>query len=332
MPTFRSHRALVTAALVLVASIPFLGIGCGGGKDDNWDHGRSGPKVVVSFAPIYCFAANVAGGDAQVKNVMTSTGPHDFNPTDKEARLLQNADFFFINGLGLDDALADTIKRGSGNKKLKVVDLGSLIPDDKLLTGEDHDHAGHAHHHHGHDHGNHDPHIWLSPEMARLMTEGIRDELKAADGANAAKYEARSAEYVAKLNALQADGVAMLKAKKDRKLVTFHESLGYFAKAFDLEVAGVVEKKPGVEPNINETNELIKMCLEKKVRLIAVEPQYGSNTSAKAILDSLRRAGIADAALVEIDPLETVPPSALTPEWYEQKMRSNLEALRDAMK
>ena len=96
--------------------------------------------------------------------------------------------------------------------------------------------------------------------------------------------------------------------------------------------AGFVLAGIGVEPNTDELNQLITMCRDKKVRLIAVEPQYSANTSAKTILDELRRKGIADAELVEIDPLETVTPDALTAEWYEMKMRKNLEALRDRMK
>ncbi|HEY2911440.1 MAG TPA: zinc ABC transporter substrate-binding protein [Gemmataceae bacterium] len=317
-------------ALMLFASaLPFIATGCGGGSN-VWDANRAGPKVVVSFAPIYCFAANVAGDDAQVKAVMTTTGPHEFNPSDTEARLLGGADLFFINGLQLDNGLADTMQRGSGNKRLKIVDLGGRIPADRLLKGQAHEHE-HGHDHE-HAHGSHDPHIWLSPDMAIGMTEGIRDELQAADAAHAADYNRRAAEYIAKLQAIKSDGIAMLRDKKDRKIVTFHESLSYFARSFDLTIAGVVEKSPGVEPNIDELNEIVALCAKEGVRLIAVEPQYGSNTSAAAIVKELQRRGIADAALVEIDPLETVTPNALTPGWYEMKMRSNLAALRDAMK
>ena len=56
---------------------------------------------------------------------------------------------------------------------------------------------------------------------------------------------------------------------------------------------------------------------------------------AQRLLDDHARArGLAsaaglvpDAALVEIDPLETVMPQALTPAWYEERMRANLDAL-----
>src|SRR3954467_7855958 len=113
------------------AVLSLLLVGCSGKKPDaDWPD-KPGPKVVVSFAPLYCFAANVAGDDAVVKNVMTTTGPHDFNPTADDVRMVAKADIFFIVGLELDEASADKMKDGSGNTNLKIVKLGEQIPKDK---------------------------------------------------------------------------------------------------------------------------------------------------------------------------------------------------------
>lgn len=324
MAKVRTRRVLLI--LAVAAGLGVLPFGCGGGGD-GWPE-RPGPKVVVSFAPIYCWAANVAGDDGLVKNMMTTTGPHDFNPTDTDARLVRKADLFFINGLGLDDGTAAKVK--VGNPNLRVVSLGGLLPQKELLEGVcHHEHHGHAH---DHDHGI-DAHVWLSPDFAIRMTEAIRDEFKRADPDRAANYDRRAAEYAGQLRALKAEGLELLKGKTDRKLVSFHESLAYFARSFDLTVAGVVQTKPGQEPNLDELKQLVKMCREKKVRLIAVEPQYTANTSAKAVLAELHRDGaVPDAALVEIDTLETVTPQALTPTWYVDRMRANLAALAGAMK
>lgn len=322
------RRWLVLAAVVplgLFAALP----GCGGGPDGTWPEGTK-PKVVVSFAPLYSFALNVAGDDAVVKNIMTTDGPHDFNPTDADARLLRRADLFLINGLKLDNDLAAKLQKNSGNATLKVVDLGSRIPERQLLVAEhDHDHGHHHDHHHDHDR---DPHVWLGPDQAVVMVEGIRDALAAADPAHADGYAKRAAEYVETLKKLKADGLELLKDKGDRKLVTFHESLGYFGEAFQLRIVGSVQKKPGVEPNAQELADLLKVCRGGKVRLIAVEPQYTAHTSAKTVLDELRRNGVPDAELVEIDPLETAQPAALTAGWYESRMRANLQALAAKMK
>lgn len=317
---------LVAGGLGLLAALP----GCTRTGDDVWPKDKPGPKVVASFAPIYCFAANVADNDAVVRNLMTSHGPHHFNPSDKEVNLLRKADLFLVNGLGLEGDAPGKMKDGSGNKKLKVVELAARIPADQLYEGSCH-HEGDDHH--DHDHGK-DPHVWLSPDHAIILVEGIRDELKAADPAHAADYDRRAGEYVARLKQLKADGLAMLKGKTDRKLVTFHDSMAYFAKAFDLNVVGTVQKSPGTEPNDPHLRKLIALCADdaNPVRVIAAEPQYGTSSAAEQVRKELARKGVPDPVLVEFDTLETVAPEQLSPGWYEAKMRENLKALAGAMK
>jgi ABC-type Zn uptake system ZnuABC Zn-binding protein ZnuA len=311
--------------LVLVA----IGLlGCAS-RDDVWPKDHAGPKVVVSFAPLYCFALNVAADDAVVKNMMTTSGPHHFNPTDKDARLLQRADLFFINGINLEMDKPATLARSSGNTKLKIVDLGSLIPEDKLFEGS-------CHHDHGdgvkHEHGK-DPHVWLSPDYAILQVQGIRDALKDVDPSHAEGYDRRAAAYIKKLEQLKADGLALFKGKSDKNIVTFHDSMTYFARTFGINIVGVVQKNPGMEPNREQFEELIKLCADDKapVRVITVEPQYGTSSSANEVVKELRHKKVPDPTLVEFDPLETVA-GELTADWYETKMRANIEALAKAMK
>jgi len=305
-------------------------LGCQSKTDDNWPKDHPGPKIVVSFAPYYCFAANVAGDDAVVRTVMTTAGPHHFNPTDRDAKLLRGADILFINGLGLDEAQAEIMKRGSGNRNLRVVDLAARIPNNLLLEGScQHDHNAE----HPHEHGK-DPHVWLSPEYAIFLVEGIRDELKELDSAHAADYDRHAADYIVKLRQLNDHGMVLLKDKKDRNIVTFHDSLTYFAQTFKLNIVGVVQKKPGTEPNDKALKKLIALCADERnpVRIITVEPQYSSSNSSRELIKILQHKKVPDPKLVEIDPLETCPSDALTPQWYEVRMRENLEALAREMK
>ena len=41
----------------------------------------------------------------------------------------------------------------------------------------------------------------------------------------------------------------MLDEKKVKRIISFHEALGYFARTFDLRIAAVMEPGPGDEPN-----------------------------------------------------------------------------------
>ncbi len=318
------ERLLVASLLAAAALLPLAGCG---GRSDPWA-GATGPKVVATFAPIACFARNVAGPDATVKTVLTTQGPHSAETPLAQAVLLKKADLFFSNGLGLDDKIVEKLKLAGGGPTLKVVDLGVKIAR-KDLEEMAHDHdAGHDH---KHTHAK-DPHVWLGLDHATTFVTGIRDELKQIDPAHAADYDRRTADYAATLAQVKADGVALLKDKKERSFVSFHESLTYFAKSFELEIAAVLEKTPGQEPTPAELQKIISQCLEEKVRVIAVEPQYSSQSSAKYLLQALKDKGLADVVLVEIDPCETADPADLTPGWYEAKMRANLSALAGALK
>ncbi len=325
-----ARRSLEWSVFSLVVAVVVSGCDRSLSETDSWPN-KPGPKVVVSFAPLYCFAVNVAGDDAAVKNVMTTTGPHDFNPTEQDARLLSQADIMFVIGLGLDEHIAKKMKDGSGNTKLRIVELAERIPKEKLCEGV----CTHAHHKDDPDHKHDlDPHVWLSPEHAIYLVKAIRDELKAADPERAANYDRRAAEYIAKLEKLKADGLAMLAGKADNRLISFHDSLAYFADCFRLEIRGVLTPKPGQEPDEREMKKLIRICTDetKPTRVIAVEPQYSKSNSGEVLRKELELKGVNNPVLAEIDTLETVKPADLTPDWYEQRMRANLAELAEKLK
>jgi ABC-type Zn uptake system ZnuABC Zn-binding protein ZnuA len=295
---------------------------------------KPGPRVATTFAALYCLASSVAGPDGTVHTLLSDKGPHGYEFTPADAEKLRGANLLLINGLGLDDELAKKVRSTIG-ADAKLVAVGeAAVPRDRLIRDEDEDEKddkdkGKPEH----QHGEFDPHVWLGPPEAILMVEKIRDELTALDPAHADGYRQRAADTAARLRKLHEDGKALLKDKKDRQLVTFHESLRYFARAYDLKIAGVVEVTPGTEPGIAQLNELIKHCEKEHVRLIAVEPQYSAKNAGQTLLDELRKSNkVPDAAFVEIDPIETGPPEGLTLDYYEKTMRQNLDNLAKTMK
>lgn len=323
-PAYSNGMTPLARLLALLLLAPLAGCG---DPAAGWP-AKPGPKVVASFPPIACFAQNVGGDDVTVRSAMTHAGPHDFDPTADDMQRLRGADLFLMNGLGLDDRAANKLKEGSRNSTLKLIDLGGRL-DPKLL------HEGECHHDHGagekHEHGK-DPHVWLSPPLAMRLVDGIRDEFAAADPTRADKYRERAAAYTVKLQTLLGDGQSLLRGKTDRKIVTSHESLEYFAEAFGLEVKDVIMTQPGREPTGKELAALVDSCVRNKVRVIAIEPQYAGNATARRIADELARKGVPDPAVIEIDPLETASSSDLRPDWYESKMRDNLKKLAEALK
>jgi zinc transport system substrate-binding protein len=238
---------------------------------------------------------------------------------------------FFVNGLGLEDeadGIAGRLKRVSQNQN--VVNLGARFKEDDLLEGEC------FHHHHDHGKGGHDdhehgidPHVWLSVKHARVMVEGIRDELKRLDPAHTAGYEERAANYLKKLDQLEADGRSLLANKEEKRILSFHEAFQYFGDCYGIQVVGAIQMDPGREPTSEKLDRLVEQCRKKRVRVIAVEPQYSNHTSARVIRDALRglEKDPIDAVFVELDPLETCDEADLSPDLYEKVMRRNLADL-----
>jgi ABC-type Zn uptake system ZnuABC Zn-binding protein ZnuA len=309
--------------------LAFGAVGCG--SADPWPKEPGKLKVLASFPPLASFAKAVGGDDVVVLSLMATKGPHDFEGTPSDALKVRGANVFLVNGLGLDEVVCKRLQRACGNPNVKIVELGTIIDKEHLKKAPEHDesaHEGHAGHHH---HGEHDPHVWLSPLFAAEMVVKLGEVLKEADPAHGDAYVRRAGEQAAKLVQLHNDGKDLLRDKKDRKLVTFHESLGYFGDAFGLEVAGVIEKWPGTEPSPVFLSKLADACKEKSVRVIAVEPQFPTNTAAKALLTKLKADGI-DAEFAEVDPLETASEADISAGWYDARMRANLAALAKAMK
>lgn len=325
------RRGAAISSWSLAGTVLFLLAGCGR-IEDPWSD-VPGPRVVTSFVPLYCFAKNVAGPDAQVICVMGDTGPHHFDPGPHHAVAIRRANLFVINGLGLDNSIARKLIRSSKNRDLLLVEAASNIPTSQLreggcTCGHDHDEE---HSKQDPSHVHYDPHVWLGIPEAILMVQAIRDALISIDPEHRSGYESRAAQYTERLQRLADEGRELLQGKTDRKLLTFHDSLFYFARTFELDVVDSIEATPGQEPDSQKLKEIIRISKSKEVRVIAVEPQYSSDTSARVILRSLRNEGI-DADFVIVDTLETARPDELTESYYEERMRQNLRNLATKLK
>jgi zinc transport system substrate-binding protein len=328
-------RQSVSAAFIALSFGLLVSLnGCSTKPSDIWPE-KTGPKLLTSFPPIQCFVMNVAGDDATVKVILTSEGAHHGgDPSQHHLKLAATADALFYDGLGLDDGIVAKIKNSAGNSKLSTVALGGKIDAKLLLKWEgDHDEDGHEHgkEHDGHDHeGGLDPHVWLSPKMAKIMVGTIRDELARIDPAHAKGYEVRAAAYIARLDQMHRDGMIILGGSKNRKLLSHHDALGYFARDFDLKIVSQIQIGE-VEPGSKELAHIIEEAKKQGVSAIAVEPQFSRNTAAAVIKSELEKSGI-HVRYAEVDTLETADEADLTPDFYERKMMQNLENLGKALR
>jgi zinc transport system substrate-binding protein len=322
----KRRGALVLAGLV-VAGLAALAPGCSSGKGP-WEGQPGSVRVVVTIAPLYSLVKAVGGDRVAVRCLCTTTGPHHFTADTRDVAMFRQAHLFLAVGLSLDDNFADQLHALARRRDLPHVKLGGKVP--KLIesTGE-HVHADGT----VHKTGKHDPHVWLGlPEMIALA-DVVRDELTAVDPEGAATYKQRAEETKGRYAKLLAEGKAQFDKKKTKRLITSHEALGYFARAFVLEIAGTVQPWPGEAPTGKHLEKLVKLCGDKSnpVGAITMEPQYRGSSAPRFLRDAIKGVKV---PLVEIDTLETADEAQLTSKgaaWYEERMRQNIKALADAL-
>lgn len=316
----------------VIALLLGLNWGCTSARDP-WAAAKPGqPHVLASFPPLYCFAHHVAGDHASVQCVTTGINPHDFDPTPRDALRVAGADLLFINGLELDNLSSEKLVKLSRNRKVHLESLGEEIDHELLEHMHEHDHdqmEKDGHHHH---HGEHDPHIWLGTKQAEAMVNVIAKKLGERDPANKDAYAKNAADYVEKIRELDAYGKEQFKGKKNKTFIATHESLRYFAKSFGLDLVDTIQPQPGIEADAGKLARLVDVCKKKNVAAIAVEPD-ASRGQAENLARALREKGIA-IQIVEVDPMETAPPTANgnpNPDLYLNRMKQNIDNLAKAL-
>ena len=262
--------------------------------------------IATSFYPMYIFALNVAKDIPNV-NVIDMTKPtagclHDYAVTPDDMKNLEGAKILITNGAGMESFM-DKITSQMPN--LKIVEASEGI---ELIKGDG-------------DEGD-NPHVWVSISNAIRQVQNIGDQLALLDPNNATKYQENTNVYIKKLEAQRDKMHLALDGIKNRDIVTFHEAFPYFAKEFNLNIVGVIEREPGTEPSAKELAETIDKIISLKVKALFAEPQYSSKAA-----DTIGKE--TGAKVYTLDPVVTGP---MDKDAYINNMDCNLKTLQEALK
>ena len=309
----------------------FALVGCSSAPDP-WGAETTSPRIVASFPPLASWARSILGDKGSVKTLCTTNGPHHHQFQIKDGQLLRRTDLFLMNGLTLDDHFAGKLAKGHGGPNMRTLNLGQYLPEDLVLeTPHNHDEAEAAHPGHDHHHGEKDPHYWLGVPQSAYCIREIAKELAEMDPANAQGFKDRAEILVQEIMALKKTMPERLKGKTDRKVITMHESMAYFAQSYGIKVVDVIQAGPGDEPSSPRLSKLVERCKKVGIKTIIVEPQYPKTTAAQWLLSELKKSGL-DARLIEIDPMETCEdPSGPDAKWYVRILGNNLDRLVEGL-
>jgi len=292
-------------------------------------------RVLTTLPAIHSWAANVAGDTAAVESLLpANVGPHDFQFRPSDLRKLAAADVVLMNGLGVDTWLTRAVSRGASKPSRRVVTVTDGLQKqlihhrtpltiDPTPTGSKKPSQDHSHDH-DHDHSDDDanPHIWLDPVFAKHCVSNIIQALCQADPAHAEGYTRRGETYLRELDHLDEQIRSSLKGLSNRKVVTFHDAFPYFCRRYDLQLVGVVEEVPSVDPSPKYLAQLSRAIRQQQVRVIFSEPQFHPRL-IKRLANDLA------IGVAELDVLETGVASRT---FYVDGLRRNLRTLESALR
>ncbi len=124
----------------------------------------------------------------------------------------------------------------------------------------------------GHPHGSGNPHYWLDPANAEVITGFVLELLARIDQPGAKQYERRRIAFLERLAARQREWGKALAPFQGKPLIAYHNNWAYLARRFRLNVAGIIEMKPGVPPSPAHLAGLLRAMREKDIAIIVRQP------------------------------------------------------------
>ena len=311
-------------AAALVAAIALTVGACGGSSASASP--SSGPDyVVLATTSVFADIAKLALGDTVTIDTIVPAGVdvHTFEPSPADAEKLADADLIVMNGLGLDEWVL-TLLEGAGKTEADVLELGEdLTGFEYIKSIEEELEAGAATDDHGHR--GTDPHIWLDPSGAQLYMERIAKRVSDDRADLADRIALAFGEGLDQLTALKIDVAAKYAAipAEKRRIVTFHDAFGYYARAYGITIVGVAVEAPGQDPSAQEIAALIEAIRAAGVTSVFSEVQFPSK-----VLDQIA----AETGAVVLEDLYSDALGAAPADTYLGAMQKNADAILASFK
>jgi ABC-type Zn uptake system ZnuABC Zn-binding protein ZnuA len=234
-------------------------------------------RVVAMTTDMAALAAAVGGGVATVESIVpAAVDAEAFEPRPGDVDKLRHAALLVRVGLGYDywlDALINRIgdprltREGEG-----YIDASAGIPLLEIRGQSVMNEGGHAH-------GVANPHYWLDPDNAVIVTAGIAEALVRLAPGQRERIIANRDRFLAELETRRARWNELLAPYAGAKLFAYHNSWPYFARRFRLDIVDFIEPKPGVAPSPAHLARLISAGRKAQVRAILHEPYEPEDAS-----------------------------------------------------
>jgi zinc transport system substrate-binding protein len=259
------------------------------GTNENVDESKA--TLSVSILPQKYFIEEIAGDLFNI-NVMIPPGasPATYEPTPMQLTSLAVTDLYLkIGYTGFELSWMD--KLISTNETMKVVDLSEGV--DLIIEN--------VHQHGDHQHGSVDPHIWLSPKNAKIISANIYKTLSETYPEHNSEFSTNLKALDLKIDSLDSYITETVSNLEKKSFMTYHPALSYFARDYGL--IQLPMELEGKTPTSAYLKKLVDQGIVDDVSVIFLQMQFDQH-NAEVLAKEI------GAELIQINPLDV--------EWYKQ--------------
>ncbi len=266
--------------------------------------------VVTSFYPLYFFASLIGGDKVDVTNITPAGAePHDYEPTAQDIARIEKSQLLILNG-GKLEAWGDKIKDEMKGKQVAIITAGNAIANQHVE--EDGETIR-------------DPHVWLSPPLAKKEIEVILQGFIEIDTKNKEYYQSNADQLLAKLDDLDKKYKEGLHSCKLKDIITSHAAFGYIATTYHLHQLPISGLSPDEEPSSKQLADVSQFAKAHNVKYIFFESLVSPKLSETIATE-------VGAKTLVLDPIEGVSDEAAKQgKNYLTIMQDNLTNLRIAL-
>jgi len=292
----------ILSFILATALLGLLLAGCREVADDS----DAAVRVTATTPQVADFVREVGGERVAVDQILSpSSDPHEYEPQPSDAESLADADLVVSSGGDVDSWLGQIVEAsGTDATELDLIDHVST----RTVDGET------------------DPHWWQDPRNAELAVTAIANALAKADPDGADGYQRRADAYLTHLRELDGAIAGCMESipAAERKLVTSHDALGYYADRYGIEVIGAAIPSLSTQgqASAGETADLVETI--ERTGVSTVFPEEG--TSAELERTIAEEAGASVGGELWTDTLGPADSDGAT---YLAAMSSNTARLAD---
>lgn len=238
MPPRRLRLPAIALAISLAIAPATSLVACGSGDASGDASGDGGsPTIVVTYSILGDVVQQLVGDAATVQVIIPNgQDPHEYEPSAKDVAAIQDAGLVVANGLDLEEGLASVLEQAADDgvdvfvatDHITVRSFGAEDPTD--------DHGAEGA---GEEGGGQDPHFWTDPTKMAELAPDLAADLERVLGV---QLDTQLAAFDAAMTSLDAEIASIMAVVPAGgcRLVTGHESLGYFAARYGCTLVGAV--------------------------------------------------------------------------------------------